>query len=125
MKPTSACLIGIIKAPKPELVRYSIPDIKSILVKDLPGRGFGSGNYFIPKTKFNHWPVYKKVQNTKIQTEIKRIQGDLQQLKRDLLKFDPELVITMNQTAGIMNVKGDVVKQLMALFEEQLAKAKN
>ncbi|KAI3405507.1 IMG2 [Candida oxycetoniae] len=122
MKPTSAVLKAAINTPKPEVVRYTFQDISSISHKDLPNNGFGKKNYYIPQTKFHHWPVYKKVQNTKITTEIKRIQGDLHKLRDDLLKFQPGLRITMNQTAGILNIKGDVVRDITSFLESETKK---
>lgn len=101
---------------------YKIPSLESISVKDLPNNGFGKGSYHIAKTKFGHWPVYKKVQNTKISTEIKRIQGDIVQFKHDLIKIaklNPKLV-TANTLAGYINIKGDQVETLKQLFEKNI-----
>lgn len=101
---------------------FQIPALSSISVNDLPNNGFGEGNYYLTKTKFGHWPVYKKVQNTKITTEIKRVQGDIFQFKQDLIKLaniNPQL-ITVNKTAGYVNIKGDVVDHMKNVFDEKL-----
>lgn len=120
MRPTPTLLALRVKVPKPELTRYTFQDLSSVSHRDLPNNGFGVKNYYISKTKFHHWPVYKKVQNTKITTEIKRIQGDLHQLKQDLLEAYPQFDITMNQGAGIVNIKGDVTREVTELFEKEI-----
>jgi len=106
-------------APKPVNL-YSIPDLSTISHKELPNNGFGISNYAISKSKFNHWPVYLKIQNTKITTEIKRVQGDVQQLKADLLRLNPSLKISVNQNIGYVNIKGDVVDEIKQYFNEHL-----
>ncbi|KAI5959335.1 IMG2 [Candida theae] len=120
MRPTPTALALRVKLPKPELPRYVFQDLSSVSYRDLPNNGFGINNYYITKTKFHHWPVYKKIQNTKITTEIKRIQGDLHKLKQDLLDAYPHFEINMNQSAGILNIKGDVTKEVNELFDRQI-----
>lgn len=120
MRPTLSLLALRVKLPKPELERYAFQDLNSISHRDLPNNGFGIKNYYITKTKFHHWPVYKKIQNTKITTEIKRVQGDLYQLKQDLLQAYPQFEISVNQSAGIVNIKGDATKEVIDLFEKEI-----
>lgn len=121
----SSTLLKAVRMPRPgpEIVPYSLPLLSSISARDLPNNGFGVNNYFIQKTKFGHWPVYKKVQNTKITTEIKRIQGDLHQFKADLLATVPSLEaknVTVNLSAGYVNVRGDVVDEIKSALEEKV-----
>lgn len=121
----SSTLLKAVRVPKisPEVLPYQFPALSSISARDLPNNGFGVNNYYIGKSKFGHWPVYKKVQNTKTTTEIKRIQGDVNQFKRDLLACVPALEakhVTVNLTAGYVNVKGDVVDQIKAVLEEKV-----
>lgn len=102
---------------------YAFPPLSSVNVADLPNNGFGQGNYHIPKTQFGHWPVYLKVQNTKRTTEIKRLQGDLNQFKTDLLAAVPGLEpthITTNLHAGLVNIKGDLVEMLKGIFTDSI-----
>ncbi|KAI5959411.1 IMG2 [Candida pseudojiufengensis] len=120
MKPTKTLLALRVKPIIPERPNYKLQEITSISHVDLPNNGFGIKNYYIPKTKFNHLPIYKKVQNTKVTTEIKRIQGDIHQLKQDILNEFPSLKITMNQSAGIINVKGDLTKELTKFFTKEI-----
>ncbi|CAK9441226.1 mitochondrial 54S ribosomal protein mL49 [Lodderomyces beijingensis] len=120
MKQTARRLLNV-KPPQPDLTRYAIPDLASISQRDLPNNGFGIKNYFIPKTRFSHWPVYIKTSNsTKVVTEIKRVQGDIHQFKRDLLRYNEEFVISMNQAAGIVNIKGDHVDEVKSLLDREI-----
>ncbi|EGV62027.1 54S ribosomal protein img2, mitochondrial [Yamadazyma tenuis] len=123
MKP-SPTVLRTIKPRSPSVPEpvFQIPSLSLISFADLPNNGFGNGNYFISKTKFGHWPIYKKVQNTKITTEIKRIQGDVLQFKKDLVsltRLNPKFV-TVNQTAGYVNVKGDEVERLRSVFDKHI-----
>lgn len=123
MKPT----LAVAKQMKPPVPSgstslFKIPPLSSISTKDLPNNGFGHGNYYFTKTKFGHWPVYKKIQNTKITTEIKRIQGDINQFRKDLIdlaNINPQL-ISVNKTAGFVNVKGDRVEDIKRVFDEKM-----
>lgn len=112
-----------VATPKSAAELYQFPALSSISAQDLPNNGFGENNYYIAKTKFGYWPVYKKVQNTKITTEIKRIKGDLDQFKADLLKQLPRLQannVVVNKHAGYVNVKGDVVEEINEVFNNQI-----
>lgn len=116
MKPTTTILNTI------KTGGYQLPSLASISAQDLAHNGFGHGNYFLTKTKFGHWPVYKKIQNTKITTEIKRIQGDINKFKADLVqaaRINPQLV-TVNKTAGYVNIKGDVVENVKRVFDQYI-----
>ncbi|KAK6463638.1 mitochondrial large subunit ribosomal protein-domain-containing protein [Scheffersomyces coipomensis] len=118
MRPSLISLKAVrIPTPKPAVVNYEIPALSSINYTDLPNNGFGIKNYSIEKTKFKHWPVYLKVQNTKLTTEVKRIKGDLAQFKTDLLSINPDLKITVNQTYGYANIKGNVVDEIKQYFD--------
>ncbi|RLV91417.1 54S ribosomal protein IMG2 mitochondrial [Spathaspora sp. JA1] len=106
------------KAPAP---KYIIPSLDSISYTSLINNGFGEGNYYISKTKFNHWPVYKKITNqTKIITEVRKVEGDVQLLRSDLLRLNPDLKISVNKTAGYLNIKGDVVDEIKYYFNQGL-----
>ncbi|CAK7892886.1 54S ribosomal protein Img2p, mitochondrial [[Candida] anglica] len=104
---------------------YQFPALASIgrPAVELPNETFGKQNYYISKTKFGHWPVYLKIQNTKITTEIKKLQGDVHQFKADLLKAIPGLDeghVTVNSHAGYVNVKGDLVQLIKQVFNEKI-----
>lgn len=119
MRPSLVTLKSVrIPTPVKELRPYEIPQLSNIKYTDLPNTGFGINNYAIPQTKFKHWPVYLKIQNTKITTEIKRIQGDINQFKSDLLALNPKLEITVNSTVGYVNVKGNVVDEVKEYLEK-------
>lgn len=121
MKPSLVILKSVrVSLAKPEVPLYQIPALLLVLASDLPNNGFGNGNYNIQKTKFQHWPVYVKIQNTKIQTEIKRIKGDVIQFKKDLLKLNPNLDIAVNNHVGYVNIKGDRVEEIKTYFDKYL-----
>ncbi|EMG45837.1 IMG2 54S ribosomal protein IMG2 [Candida maltosa Xu316] len=120
MKPTSVVSALRIRAPKAPLAVYEFPKLESISVQNLPNNGFGAKNYHIPKTNFNHWPVYLKTRSNRITTEIKRVQGDVLQLRDDLKKFFPESRVTVNTTAGIVNIKGNVVVEVKNIFNHHM-----
>lgn len=124
MKPSRISLKSV-RPPLPKVTvkPYQFPPLASIKAVDLPNNGFGINNYSICKTKYGHWPVYKKVQNTKVTTEIKRIRGDIEQFKNDLLQAHPELKpenVMVNKVAGYVNVKGDVVEDIKQIFTENI-----
>lgn len=106
---------------KVEEVRpYVFEDLKKIFYKDLPNNGFGIKNYEIIKSKFNKWPVYSRIQRQQVSTEIKRIKGDVEQFKKDLLKINSEFVIDNKCTNGNINIKGDHVNMLKKYFDENV-----
>lgn len=127
MKPSRISLKSVRPPlPKATVKPYEFPALASIQAVDLPNNGFGINNYSISKTKYGHWPVYKKVQNTKVTTEIKRIKGDIEQFKNDLLQAHPLLKpenIMVNKVAGYVNVKGDVVEDIKQIFTENIKTA--
>lgn len=124
MRPSTSLLRTVKpKLPQEPVKLFQIPELNSINVEELPNNGFGQGNYSLTKTKFGHWPVYKKVQNTKVTTEIKRIKGDIVQFKNDLLQAYPELdkkQVSINQLAGYVNIKGDRVDIIKQIFEQHI-----
>ena len=109
--------------PPKEIKMFEFPPLLSISAEELPNNGFGIKNYFIERTKYGHWPVYKKIQNTKTTTEIKRIKGDIDQFKRDLMRVYPVLSqekVTINRTAGYVNIKGDYVDEIKSIFSTEI-----
>ncbi|EAZ63693.1 60S ribosomal protein [Scheffersomyces stipitis CBS 6054] len=121
MRPSLVSLKSVRVPVPPAVVKpYEVPALSSINHQDLPNNGFGNNNYSINATKYKHWPVYLKVQNTKYTTEIKRIQGDLFQFKKDLLSLNPSLDITINKNAGYVNIKGNVVEEIKSYFDTLL-----
>lgn len=125
MKQTSRLLKGLgISMPKAEHVIYKPLSLTSISPGQLPNNVFESKNlYSIKKTKFGHWPVYKKVQNTRTSTEIKRIEGNIKLFVEEITKLIgnvPRKNLKMNLLTGEVNIKGDHVRKIKALFEKHL-----
>ncbi|CUM67236.1 uncharacterized protein PRCAT00004929001 [Priceomyces carsonii] len=121
MKPSLAIFKSVkIRTAKPDVGLLVIPSLSSVRYDQLPNNGFGFKNYSISKSKFGHWPVYLKIQNTKISTEIKHVRGDIKQFRNDLLKVNPNLHITINEKIGYANIKGDHVQYMKGIFQEHL-----
>ena len=66
--------------------------------------------------------MYKKIQNTRISTEIKRVQGDvsvfaeelLSLLQNDAIKKDH---VRVNTKTGEVNIKGDYTEQIKSILD--------
>lgn len=121
MRASAACFSKLrIRLPAPPPPMYKIPDLSQVLHASLPGNGFGRANYHISKSKFHHWPVYLTVRNTKITTEVRKIQGDAHQLKQDLLRLDPALKISVNPTTNSLVIKGNVGDAIRRFFNKHI-----
>lgn len=127
MKQTTRLLKGLaISMPKAEMPIYTPPSMSSVSANQLLNNTFESQKlYAINKTKFGHWPVYKKIQNTKISTEIKRIDGNVQLFASQLSKLlnNGNILprnIKVNTTTGEVNIKGDYVADIKSLFDKYL-----
>lgn len=127
MKPSTSLLKGlrvpIAKAVKPT---YTPPALASVSASELPNNAFDANNlYHIKKTAFGHWPVYKKVQNTKVTTEIKRVEGNVSLLAEELTNFlfagnVPKKAVKVNTITGEVNIKGDLVRKIKTIFDQKL-----
>ncbi|KAI9293407.1 hypothetical protein K502DRAFT_325347 [Neoconidiobolus thromboides FSU 785] len=64
--------------------------------------------YFVRRTKYLSLPVYSEFKNgnTRKLTIVRRIQGDLTQLKTDLLTQFPEWTISISQINSQIVIKG-------------------
>lgn len=120
MKATSSLLKSIRVPRTGELLTfaYSAPVLSGISIHDLPNSSFEKlGQYYIKKTANGYWPVYKKIQNTKVTTEIKRIEGNVGLFAKELLtglsKIDSKknAVKTCNLT-GQVTIKGDFSEEI-------------
>lgn len=99
---------------------YKIPNLSSIIHEELPGNGFGSHNYAISMSSYKHWPVYLNIQNTKISTDIRKITGDANRLKLDLLELNPTWKVTVNAANNSVRLKGDHVATIKLLLNKHL-----
>ncbi|ODV69825.1 hypothetical protein HYPBUDRAFT_159649 [Hyphopichia burtonii NRRL Y-1933] len=120
MRPTIALGYLRVSIPKKPLTPYAFPSLSSISISDLPNNGFGKNNYNIKKTKYGHWPVYRVVQNTRVLTEIKRVEGDVEEFKNDLLAKLPHIqdkYVTVNKKAGQLKIKGDFIDSIKEVFD--------
>ncbi|CCC70040.1 hypothetical protein NCAS_0D04590 [Naumovozyma castellii] len=98
------------------------PRLTDIKASDLiGGSSFGSGNYFITRSSTGNLPVYSdyKAGGNKHVTEIRRIQGDIIQLRNDLQKKLPKIPLdnwkVLPQSKKII-IKGNVVMEIKQIL---------
>lgn len=127
MKQTSRLLKGLsISMPKAEMPIYKPLSLDSVSAQQLPNNTFDTQRlYAIKQTKFGHWPVYKKIQNTKITTEIKRVEGNVKLFAdelSELMKNEGILPqnVKVNTLTGEVNIKGDHVSSIKGLLDKHL-----
>lgn len=127
MKQSTRLLKGLsISFPKKEVPVYVPLSLSAISANQLPNNTFDTQNlYAIKKTKFGHWPVYKKIQNTKISTEIKRVEGNVQLFASELTKFVQNGNILprnlkVNTLTGEVNIKGDHVSEIKSILDRHI-----
>lgn len=104
-------------------VLYTAPILSNITIDDLPNGEFErSRRYHIKRTSNGCWPVYKKVQNTKVSTEVKRIDGDVnlfaEELTKKLKDFDSKKnAVKVIPVSGQVNTRGDFVEDIKAVLD--------
>lgn len=114
------------KMPVEPVPVYAAPALSSISAAELPNNKFDHEKlYFIKKTAFGHWPVYKKIQNTRISTEIKRVEGNVALFAEELVKHlnNGNILdrnIKVNTVTGEVNIKGDYVAQVKSILESEI-----
>ncbi|SGZ55702.1 CIC11C00000004305 [Sungouiella intermedia] len=100
------------------------PSLASISPSELPNNAFENNNlYNIRKTAYGHWPVYKKIQNTRISTEIKRVEGDVSRFAQELLSLIGNVKLNnlkVNTITGEVNIKGDHVEKIKEVLEKHV-----
>lgn len=103
---------------------YKAPSLTSISPSELPNNAFENNNlYNIRKTAYGHWPVYKKIQNTRISTEIKRVEGDVSRFAQELLSLIGNVKLNnlkVNTITGEVNIKGDHVEKIKEVLEKHV-----
>lgn len=124
MKASASLLKAVrVKVPVSPLSPFVPPALSTISASELPNNAFETEHlYKVKKTAFGHWPVYKKVQNTRISTEIKRIEGNARLFSQELLA---ELKLNnlrkgdlkVNELTGEVNIKGDHVEKIKAALD--------
>lgn len=78
-------------------VRFSstsiFPKLSDVKPEQLLGKEFGgkAHTYHVSRTSLGHLPVYKDVKSKAIYTEIRKIQGDIVQLRNDLQNALPHI----------------------------------
>ncbi|SMN20648.1 similar to Saccharomyces cerevisiae YCR071C IMG2 Mitochondrial ribosomal protein of the large subunit [Maudiozyma saulgeensis] len=99
------------------------PKLEDISVNDLISENilFEKGRYFIARSKTGNLPVYSDTKGggNKFVTEIRKIQGDVVQLRNDLqeqLPFIPEKNWKVLTQSRKIIIKGDAVKQVKGIL---------
>lgn len=93
-------------------------------MQSLPNNDFEKRNqYHVKRSKTGAWPVYKKIQNTRISTEVKRVQGNVELLAQHITTNIPgynskKNILKINKATGEINIKGDFVPQIKSILEE-------
>lgn len=124
MRP-SVTLLKLVRIPWAPVVEtlYKAPPLESISFAELPNNAFETENlYYIKKTAFGHWPVYKKIQNTRVSTEIKRVEGDVTRFADDLKELinQQNLSVMVSKKTGSVNIKGDHVHLITQLLDAHI-----
>lgn len=114
---------------KPELPLESsfsvFPRIQDVNSVDILGSGsFGRGTYFVGRSATGNLPVYSdfKAGGNKLVTEIRKIQGDIIQLRNDMQTALPNIPKdswkVVMQSKKII-IKGDVVQEVKEVLSEK------
>lgn len=124
---SSLRLLKSVRVPTPKAAEpvYKAPLLAEISASELPNNAFENENkFYIKKTAYGHWPVYKKVQNTKISTEIKRVEGDVSRFASELLALLGKNIllrnVKVNTITGEVNIKGDHTEDIKAVLEKHV-----
>lgn len=108
--------------------KYLNPSLAEIKVDELPNSPFEKdGLYLIKKSSNGYWPVYKKVQNTRTSTEIKRVEGNTALFAKELLHHLAHVApkkedIRISAVTGQINIKGDYSEEIKTFLDQKLLK---
>ncbi|KAJ1960697.1 mitochondrial 54S ribosomal protein img2 [Dipsacomyces acuminosporus] len=72
--------------------------------------------YFVQRTRFQSLPVYTDIKNggTRKLTLVRRIEGDIEALRSDLVQALEDSTIQINGVSRQLVIKGDRVKEVRA-----------
>ncbi|VEU21471.1 DEKNAAC102229 [Brettanomyces naardenensis] len=99
-----------------------IPSLEDVSAKDLQ-TGIMKKRYFLERTSKGNLPIYKTYKSQAVYTEVKRVRGDIVQLRNDLQALLPDLDkknFTCVMQSKTIRIKGDVSQQLKGLLEKEL-----
>ena len=77
-------------------------------------------SYHVPRTHLGNLPVYKSYRSQAVFTDIKRVQGNVVQLRNDLQQLLPDVSrsnFNCHTISGSLRIKGDhtlAVKEILA-----------
>jgi large subunit ribosomal protein L49 len=79
-------------------------------------------SYFVPRTSAGNLPVYKTYRSQAAFTDIKRVQGNVVQLRNDLQAALPhinEYKYNCFTVSGSLRIKGDYVAEVKQVLEQK------
>lgn len=103
---------------------FVFPRIQDISVQDLVGAGpFTRKSYFVERSQTGNLPVYSefKANGSKFVTEIRKIQGNIIQLRNDLqeqLPYIPKDCWTVRPQSKKIIIKGDALKDVRDILSK-------
>lgn len=99
-----------------------LPPLGKISSKDLY-KHLPSNKYYIQRTSKGNLPIYKTYRSQCVYTDIKRVQGDIVQLRNDLQALLPDIEkknFTCVMDSKTIKIKGDVSKRLKELLAKKI-----
>lgn len=109
----------IISASAAARLAKALPSLDSISVNQLTTKPKLS-SYYIPRTHQGNLPVYKTYRSQAVYTDIKRVHGNIVQLRNDLQALLPEINksnFNCRTVSGSLRIKGDytiAIKKILA-----------
>lgn len=98
-----------------------LPSLESITPVQL-GTKTTRGSYFLPRTSKGNVPVYRTYRSQAVYTDVKRVQGDIIQLRNDIQTLFPNMDksrFTCCMQSKTIKIKGNIVKELTAALEKK------
>lgn len=99
-----------------------IPSLNKITGEDLY-KGIPFKNYFLEKTSKGNLPIYKTYRSQAVYTDIKRVHGDIVQLRNDIQTALPDIPkknFTCIMQSKTIKIKGDVSRRLKEILGKEL-----
>lgn len=99
-----------------------IPSIDRITGEDLY-KGIPFKKYFLDRTSKGNLPIYKTYRSQAVYTDVRKIRGDIVQLRNDLqaaLPDVPKKNFTCVMSSKTIKIKGDVASRLKELLNNEL-----
>ncbi|KAG0679998.1 hypothetical protein C6P40_003982 [Pichia californica] len=99
----------------------ALPSLESISISQLTAKP-KLASYHIPRTHQGNLPVYKTYRSQTVYTDIKRVQGNVVQLRNDLQDLLPEINkahFNCHTINGSLRIKGDHSSEIKKILSEK------